>query len=132
MHSILALFDEMAALVGAAGVLLLSGLVLRNPRSPRWLRSEGAAMGASLGLVVLLMGAFGYAADGLFTAGLDHYVSAAVTAIVLIAAVYLIWTIFHVGERFKSADAGLSPFGLSKHARGTHAPTTSIGSIADA
>jgi hypothetical protein len=110
MNTLLLLGDGLIGLVAVAVATLLTALLLRNPLGPKWLRSEGAGMAASLGITTAVVIASAYAVQSFVDAGLHHIEAAIGTVGVLVASLLVSWKIFHVGERLRHADAGRSPF----------------------
>ena len=101
---------SLLGLVAACAATLLTGLVLRDPHAPGWLKSEGVATGAALVLTALVLVAMTYAASELTAAKLHYALVACVIAAVLVGATWALWAVLDLGDRFARAEAGHSPF----------------------
>jgi hypothetical protein len=101
-----------AGLVATTALLVLGVMVLRHPRLPAWLQTEGAAQAACFLLTTVLAGAVSAGIGGLvhLDVPINAYGAAALTVGVMLATAYLIGVLGHVGERLRRADAGGSPF----------------------
>jgi len=112
MSPYLALSGELAGLVAAVGATLFTALVLRNPRNPKWLKTELASQAASLCLVAVFAFAVASAMRGMTAIGFDVMVAAAITLSVIALAAASLWLAFGMGNRLRRADSGQSPFDL--------------------
>lgn len=101
-----------AGLVATTALLIVAVLVLRHPRLPAWLQTEGATQAECFFLAALLAGAITASITGLvhLEVPINVYGAAALTAGVILAAAWLLCVVGHVGERLRRADAGQSPF----------------------
>jgi NhaP-type Na+/H+ or K+/H+ antiporter len=101
---------QLLGIVAVSAAVLLTMLVLRNPFSPRWLKSEGVAQGAAFVLTACFFVGVGFASDALIAVKFHYLLVVALIAAVVILSTYGLWTLFAVGKRLKRADEGLSPF----------------------
>lgn len=123
MTSLLDFLPGLVSVVAVVAGLLSMMLVLRNPLSPRWLRSELAAQGLSIAFVALFSFAVGRALTDMITMNVPLLFASLVTLGVLFVSGTLFWSAFRIGERLRRADAGHSPFERLGHGAdwsGTH------------
>jgi hypothetical protein len=103
-------FAEYVAPALLVASLLLAALIMRNPNSPRWLRSEPSAQAVAF-LFTAAFG-FGFATDlaKLLGGHASDWFSVATTLAVMVITGALIWFAFDFTGRLRNADAGISPF----------------------
>lgn len=101
-----------AGLVVITALLVLGIMVLRHPRLPAGLQTEGAALAACFFLTAVLAGTISAGIAGLMRLDvpINGYGAAALTAGIILATAYLFCVLGHVGERLRRAGAGCSPF----------------------
>jgi len=124
MSSFLSAAVPLLSIVALSAVTLLAMLVMRNPSSPSWLKSEGVAQGAGFVLTTGYYMAVGSASDALIAANIHYLLVVVLIAAVLVYSTYALWTLFAVGKRLKRADEGLSPFARERQPVG--APATAV------
>ena len=100
----------------AAASLLLCALLLRHPRAPFWVKSEGMAVGVALLLTAAICAAVIVAAARLGTANVHYSLSGLLIFVTFLLSLWIFWWVFEVGKRLQSADEGRSPF--SRHSHG--------------
>ena len=110
MSQLVAAVIPLFSLVAVAGAVLATGLVLRHPHLPAWLRSEGVAQGAGLALTAAVCVAVGHAGSALIDARIHYVVATGVVLAVLAASTVVLWKLFGLSARLARADAGQSPF----------------------
>jgi hypothetical protein len=114
-------------LAAIAAVILLTGLILRNPLAPVWLHNEAVATGAGLVLTIGVCLAVAYAVSGLEVAALPSWAIGILVVVVPAATTFALWTAFSIGERLARTESGSSPF---RHAQPPAATKTTPGQVA--
>jgi len=97
-------------LAASPAAILLTGLILRNPLTPVWLRSEAVATAAGFVLTVGVCLAIAYAVSGLTAAALPYWAIAILVAAIPTASTLCLWKALGIGDRFARAETGHSPF----------------------
>jgi hypothetical protein len=110
MASLVSVAISLLYLVALSGAVLLTGLVLRNPHAPKWLRGEFVAQAAALILTAGACVAIPNAAAGLIDANIHYGIAVILTGAALVASSYVLWKIFNIGERLARTESGRSPF----------------------
>lgn len=110
MTLLLNLLAELAGLVATVGAVLAASLVLRNPHSPAWTKTESVAQATSFVLVTMFAGVLAWATAGMIGAGLHFTYAALIAPAIVAGSGCLLWLAFGIGERLRRADAGRSPF----------------------
>jgi hypothetical protein len=114
-------FHSVAGLLGLVAfpaAILLAGLVVRNPRAPAWLRTEGVATGAVLVVTAVTVVAIMHALSALAAADVAYPVIAILVVGMPSASAVLLWKACRIGDRLARADAGASPFRYERAAPG--------------
>lgn len=110
MSSIIQILPEVAVVVALVGAILFTGLAFRNPLRSRWLHRDSAATGAALAISGAVCFGAGYMIAGTIAAGLGVAMAIGLTVAVFLGSGFATWRVFEIGQRLRSADAGLSPF----------------------
>ena len=98
------------SLAAIPALILLTGLIVRNPFAPAWLHTEAIATAAGLLLTGGICLAATYAISGFETAALPTWAIGILLAGVPAAATFLLCKVFNVSDRLARAEAGHSPF----------------------
>ncbi len=98
------------SLAAIPAVILLTGLIVRNPLAPSWLRNEAIATAAGLLLTGGICLAATYAVSGFEAAALPFWATGILLPGVPAASAVLLWKVFNVSARLARAEAGHSPF----------------------
>lgn len=109
----MSLYSTAAGLLSLAAIpaaVLLTGLILRNPLAPVWLRSEAVATAASLVLTAGFCVAVTYAIPVLAAAAAPHWAIGILVAAIPAASTLVLWRAFNIGDRLARAESGDSPF----------------------
>ena len=106
----LQILPEMAVVVAIVAAILFAGVAYRNPFRPRWMDRDWASTAAALAISSAVCFGAGYMIAGSISAGLGVPTAVGLTVALFLAAGYVIWRLFDVGERLRRADAGQSPF----------------------
>jgi len=101
---------SLLGLFAISAAVLLTALVLRNPRSPNWLRNDTVAQAAALVLTGGVCVAIPNATAGLIDANIHYGVAAILTGAAFAASSYILWKAFDIGERLARTESGRSPF----------------------
>jgi len=108
MASLFSAAIDLLGLVAVSAAILLTGLLLRDPRLPAWLRSDGIAQGAGLVLTAAFCFAVGFAGNGLIAAKVHYSVVPIVIGIAFVGATLVLWKIFKIGARLARANSAQS------------------------
>lgn len=111
MTSLLSAAAGAVGLVAVSGAVLLTGVVLRNPFTPRWLRNDAVAQAAGLLLSAAVLAAVSHAIGFFVAANISTPVIVVLTGTVPAASAYAFWKLFGIGERLARTESGQSPFG---------------------
>jgi uncharacterized RDD family membrane protein YckC len=108
--SLYSMAGGLLGLVALPAAILLTGLLLRNPLAPAWLRGEAAATAAGLALTVGVCLAISHAVSALAAAALPYWAIGVLVAVVPVASTLGLWRAFDIGDRLARAESGHSPF----------------------
>jgi len=97
-------------LAALPAAVLLTGLVLRNPLAPAWLRSEAVATAAGLVLTIGVCLVISHAISGLAAAALPYWAIGILLAAIPAASTFGLWKAFDIGDRLAHTESGHSPF----------------------
>jgi hypothetical protein len=113
---------SLLGLFAISAAVLLAALVLRNPRSPNWLRNDTVGQAAALVLTAGVCVAIPNTTAGLIDANIHYGVAVILTGAAFAASSYILWIAFNIGERLKRTESGQSPFARERPHPDSQAP----------
>jgi hypothetical protein len=110
MNIIATLVFEMAGVIASVLFVQFVILLMRDPHHPAWLNGETAQWIVAVAVVTIGCFSIGLLVAGMVAAGVELYVTLAVSAALPIAVAFVSARVFGFRERLERADAGHSAF----------------------
>jgi hypothetical protein len=103
---------EIGLAVGSIVLLQLFILLFRNPLRPQWMHKGIVVEVATVGIIGLLVIAFGLVISGLVESGVHAFLAIIFAAALVVITVFAGARFLRLRARLERSDAGESPFGL--------------------